>query len=232
MTSGSASMATSLPTLFRYLKRSAIVFASWNVCGTTRCTLTDGFGATGTGASSGLCRGRMEAVRPGAGSGSVQSSNSLLFERLRGASRRTFGRSEYVRSSSSFVTYPSSSQSSSSSSAMPKYTCAQALALSRAEAARLRELAHTDVLTGLPNRRSLIDALHTAVQDRRAGGSTAVVLFDLDHFKSVNDRYGHDVGDLVLQEVADVVLAALARLAPRAEAAAATAPEHPAEAPR
>ena len=85
----------------------------------------------------------------------------------------------------------------------------EALALSRAEAARLRELAHTDVLTGLPNRRSLIDALHTAVQDRRAGGSTAVVLFDLDHFKAVNDRYGHDVGDLVLQEVADVVLSSL-----------------------
>ncbi len=85
----------------------------------------------------------------------------------------------------------------------------EALAVSRAEAARLRELAHTDVLTGLPNRRSLIDALHTAVQDRRAGGSTAVVLFDLDHFKAVNDRYGHDVGDLVLQEVAEVVRASL-----------------------
>ncbi len=85
----------------------------------------------------------------------------------------------------------------------------EALAVSRAEANRLRELAHTDVLTGLPNRRSLTDALHTAVQDRRAGGSTAVVLFDLDHFKAVNDRYGHDVGDLVLQEVADVVRASL-----------------------
>ena len=85
----------------------------------------------------------------------------------------------------------------------------EALARSRAEAARLRELAHTDVLTGLPNRRSLIEALHAAVRDRRAGGSTAVVLFDLDHFKAVNDRYGHDVGDLVLQEVAGVVVSSL-----------------------
>ncbi|KQS63906.1 diguanylate cyclase [Modestobacter sp. Leaf380] len=81
----------------------------------------------------------------------------------------------------------------------------EALALSRAEAARLHTLAHTDELTGLPNRRSLIDALRGAVQDRREGGSTAVVLFDLDRFKAVNDRYGHDVGDLVLQGVGDVV---------------------------
>ncbi|MEI4270403.1 GGDEF domain-containing protein [Klenkia sp. LSe6-5] len=85
----------------------------------------------------------------------------------------------------------------------------EALARSRAEASRLRELAHTDVLTGLPNRRRLMDALHAAVQDRRADGRTAVVLFDLDHFKGVNDRYGHDIGDLVLQEVTDVVLATL-----------------------
>ena len=74
----------------------------------------------GTGASSGRWRGRSDAVRaPGDGSGSVQSSKSRLLRR-RGASRRTLGRSEYVRSSSSFVTYPSSSHSSSSSSAMPK----------------------------------------------------------------------------------------------------------------
>lgn len=85
----------------------------------------------------------------------------------------------------------------------------EALARSRAEASRLRELAHTDVLTGLPNRRRLMEALHGAVQDRRAEGRTAVVLFDLDHFKGVNDRYGHDIGDLVLQEVTDVVLATL-----------------------
>lgn len=85
----------------------------------------------------------------------------------------------------------------------------EALVRSRAEASRLRELAHTDVLTGLPNRRRLMEALHGAVQDRRADGRTAVVLFDLDHFKGVNDRYGHDIGDLVLQEVTDVVLASL-----------------------
>jgi diguanylate cyclase (GGDEF)-like protein len=85
----------------------------------------------------------------------------------------------------------------------------EALARSRAEASRLRELAHTDVLTGLPNRRRLMEALHGAVQDRRADGRTAVVLFDLDHFKGVNDRYGHDIGDLVLQEITDVVLASL-----------------------
>jgi len=85
----------------------------------------------------------------------------------------------------------------------------EALAVTRAEAARLRELADTDVLTGLPNRRSLVDRLQLAVHGRRDDGPTVVVLFDLDRFKAVNDRYGHDVGDLVLQEVAVVAAAAL-----------------------
>ncbi|TCA64471.1 GGDEF domain-containing protein [Rhizobium leguminosarum bv. viciae] len=61
-------------------------------------------------------------------------------------------------------------------------------------AARHRLDAITDPLTGLLNRRALFDQYGT----RPMGTTTAVIVFDIDHFKSVNDRFGHAVGDRVL----------------------------------
>ncbi|MCA0175876.1 MAG: sensor domain-containing diguanylate cyclase [Proteobacteria bacterium] len=66
-----------------------------------------------------------------------------------------------------------------------------------AEREVLESLAHTDALTGLPNRRGLMRALHQA----RPGG-LALYLLDLDGFKPVNDTHGHDVGDALLVAVA------------------------------
>ncbi|MCB5188769.1 EAL domain-containing protein [Methylobacillus caricis] len=67
----------------------------------------------------------------------------------------------------------------------------------------IRNLAFFDVLTGLPNRRLLIDRLHQAIassiRDYKHG---AVIFIDLDDFKALNDSRGHDVGDLLLVEVA------------------------------
>ncbi|WP_246278561.1 putative bifunctional diguanylate cyclase/phosphodiesterase [Phytohabitans rumicis] len=64
--------------------------------------------------------------------------------------------------------------------------------------AYFRELAHTDPLTGLANRRGLLSAL----EDEHVAGASAVLLaLDLDGFKNVNDLRGHDVGDAVLVEV-------------------------------
>ena len=68
----------------------------------------------------------------------------------------------------------------------------------RIESATLRTMAHTDVLTGLPNRRGLDDRLQAALAQARPGQMLAVYLMDLDGFKPVNDRYGHDVGDALL----------------------------------
>jgi diguanylate cyclase (GGDEF)-like protein len=66
----------------------------------------------------------------------------------------------------------------------------------------LQALAHTDPLTGLLNRRGLDHALELALRDMRPEHPSAVFLLDLDGFKPVNDRLGHDVGDALLLAVA------------------------------
>jgi two-component system, cell cycle response regulator len=67
--------------------------------------------------------------------------------------------------------------------------------------------AHIDPLTEMPNRRALMDRMGqewTRVQ--RHGGSLSFIMADVDHFKRVNDTYGHSVGDQVLQEVARAII--------------------------
>ena len=67
----------------------------------------------------------------------------------------------------------------------------------------IRQLAFYDPLTGLPNRRLLMDRLQQALSSStRSGLSGALLFIDLDHFKLLNDTLGHDVGDLLLQQVA------------------------------
>jgi len=69
-----------------------------------------------------------------------------------------------------------------------------------------RRLAQTDALTGLANRRVLVERLELEeCRSRRYGGDLSVLMVDVDHFKSVNDRFGHGVGDEVLRAVAQVV---------------------------
>lgn len=70
--------------------------------------------------------------------------------------------------------------------------------------AGLRDLALTDALTGLANRTRLFDHLELAVAQRQGDGRQVGVLFcDVDGFKQVNDRWGHEAGDRVLRRLAD-----------------------------
>lgn len=71
----------------------------------------------------------------------------------------------------------------------------------RLESETLRTMANTDVLTGLPNRRGLNTHLGAMLHSANSENMCAVYLMDLDGFKSVNDRYGHDVGDALLVAV-------------------------------
>lgn len=69
---------------------------------------------------------------------------------------------------------------------------------------RLHAMAHYDPLTGLPNRALLYDRLQQAMANViRSGRLLAVAFLDLDKFKSINDDYGHETGDVVLKTVAD-----------------------------
>lgn len=69
--------------------------------------------------------------------------------------------------------------------------------------AELFRLATTDPLTGAQNRRAYSDALNAAVADPDA--PLSVLMLDIDHFKRVNDTYGHHAGDVVIQTVCDLI---------------------------
>jgi diguanylate cyclase (GGDEF)-like protein len=95
---------------------------------------------------------------------------------------------------------------------MQQLTQAKALAETTAEQLKianesLRILASTDHLTGICNRRSFIErSLSEASRALRSGTPLAVIALDLDHFKLVNDRFGHAAGDDVLRKFAEQTL--------------------------
>ena len=75
---------------------------------------------------------------------------------------------------------------------------------------RIQELATRDALTGLPNRRCATDLFaQLARSAERNGSPLSVGLIDLDHFKRINDTYGHKAGDIVLQRFAETATGAL-----------------------
>lgn len=68
---------------------------------------------------------------------------------------------------------------------------------------QIERLAYFDTLTGLPNRKLFQDRLEqTLAQERRRQSMVAVIFLDLDNFKTINDIYGHTLGDLLLQKIA------------------------------
>ena len=67
---------------------------------------------------------------------------------------------------------------------------------------KLSTQATTDELTGLANRRHFIDCLQPYLEQSKDDSEFSICLLDLDHFKQVNDRYGHNTGDLVLKKFA------------------------------
>lgn len=73
------------------------------------------------------------------------------------------------------------------------------------EKQEFEELSTTDVLTGVMNRAGVQQFLPKLFEGDIGGSRVGILLFDIDHFKSVNDRFGHDVGDMVLTEVAKII---------------------------
>ncbi|MDM4766058.1 diguanylate cyclase [Pelomonas sp. SE-A7] len=82
----------------------------------------------------------------------------------------------------------------------------------RRHARRMRDLAMTDELTRLPNRRHLLMLAEAQIAAARAGaGELSLLTLDIDHFKRVNDSFGHEAGDRVLQRVSAACQAVLRR---------------------
>ncbi|MGH7269957.1 MAG: diguanylate cyclase [Polyangiaceae bacterium] len=71
---------------------------------------------------------------------------------------------------------------------------------------KLETMATTDGLTGLFNKRTMLDAAGQKVAAAaRFGRNLSVLMTDIDHFKKVNDTYGHDIGDIVIRGLADIL---------------------------
>ncbi len=69
----------------------------------------------------------------------------------------------------------------------------------------LEHRAYSDYLTNLPNRRYFIEHSELELSRyHRYGGELSIVMFDIDFFKNLNDTYGHNIGDLVLQKISDI----------------------------
>ncbi|MBA6264839.1 EAL domain-containing protein [Colwellia sp. Bg11-12] len=84
------------------------------------------------------------------------------------------------------------------------------ITLIKTSADKIISLAYYDVLTHLPNRSLLLDRLEQALTaSANSGQRGAVLCIDLDHFKNLNDTLGHDMGDLLLQQVAERLIACI-----------------------
>jgi diguanylate cyclase (GGDEF)-like protein len=80
------------------------------------------------------------------------------------------------------------------------------------ETSALQTIAWTDALTGVPNRHFFAQALGRAWRgERRPGQRQSILMIDIDHFKQLNDRYGHPAGDACLREVARGLQRAMVR---------------------
>jgi diguanylate cyclase (GGDEF)-like protein len=74
----------------------------------------------------------------------------------------------------------------------------------------LVRLAHTDSLTTLANRRAFFEKLEEEFKRiNRTNSEFSILLIDIDHFKKVNDSYGHDIGDALLKEVSKIIRSCL-----------------------
>lgn len=83
----------------------------------------------------------------------------------------------------------------------------------REEVRQLSDMVRTDELTGLFNFRYFNQALSLEMErTRRSGQPTCLIMFDLDHFKDVNDVHGHEVGNIVLKHIAALVKKTVRRL--------------------
>ena len=75
---------------------------------------------------------------------------------------------------------------------------------------QIEELSRKDSLTSIPNRRDILDKIfYETIRVERNKKTFSLVMCDIDHFKSVNDKYGHECGDYILKKIADTIVSSL-----------------------
>lgn len=83
---------------------------------------------------------------------------------------------------------------------------AKARARAEKEAREIKHLAETDHLTGIANRRKILTHLGNTIRDaHKLGEVVSVAMIDVDHFKAINDNFGHEAGDRVLQRIGSIL---------------------------
>jgi len=75
---------------------------------------------------------------------------------------------------------------------------------------KFQDMAYKDALTGIYNRRFFFEEINISIeQAKRANVPICIVMYDIDNFKKVNDTYGHDMGDVVLKDFANVIVSSI-----------------------
>lgn len=141
---------------------------------------------------------------------SLESYNRLLGETYNRINGKSATSSELLRNAISLL-----SDATGATMAKGQMT-AESMSLKSQEMEQVRQeldeykrIANTDSLTRLSNRRAFDDKLATIYDNSMSTSITALIIADIDHFKKVNDTYGHPVGDKILATVATVIRANL-----------------------
>lgn len=140
----------------------------------------------------------------------LPGQQSAEHEEIRHGSHRTNAVHRHLRSDGTQIEVAVRSNDVSHQGRSCKLVIAEDVTERRHVDAELLQMAHHDALTGLPNRTLLTDRMAQALNTaQRLKHKTAVISIDLDHFKKVNDWYGHAIGDAYLKHVAGLLTSRL-----------------------
>ncbi|RAX39350.1 GGDEF domain-containing protein [Rhizobium tropici] len=138
----------------------------------------------------------------------LQSYNRLLGETYDNISSRSHNSAELLRGAIDMLTAATGDTMAQGEKTVENVVQrSQEMDQVRKELDEYKRIANTDALTRLANRRAFEDRLASIFDNRLTRPTTALVLADIDHFKRINDTFGHPVGDKILATVASVIRA-------------------------
>ncbi|SOC38434.1 diguanylate cyclase [Rhizobium subbaraonis] len=141
---------------------------------------------------------------------SLESYNRILDETYSRISNKNTTSTEIIRSAIDVLSDATGDSISQGRNMVENVTqTSLEMAVVRRELDEYKRIAHTDSLTQLSNRRAFDDKLAAIYDNAMLLNVTALVLADIDHFKKINDTYGHPVGDKILASVGSIIRASL-----------------------